>query len=321
MVLIALIVGACAGFLAWRGMGIVGRSDFDQLWYAARAFRSGGNPYDAVGPGKVFEWPYPLFYPLPAVLVAAPFSFLDLTWASVVFTAVSSALLLFVLGRDAPYRLAAAASFSFFFAAAVSQWSPLLIVSALVPAAGFILVAKPTIGLALWLYRPRWQSALLGAGFILFSLALRPTWPVEWLDTLSAGQHIGAPIAHLGGPIVLLALLRWRRPEARLLVALACVPHTMLLYEVLPLFLVPSSWRQAGALAGLTWVAQAVDLWLGPYPTLVEQTRTAATVAILFCYFPCLVMILKRPNEGVLPPWITSSFGWLEKQVVTRVGM
>jgi hypothetical protein len=196
----------------------------------------------------------------------------------------------------------------------------LLIVSALVPAAGFILVAKPTIGFALWVYRPRWESAAFGALFILVSVALRPTWPGEWLDTLSAGQHIGAPIAHFGGPLVLLALLRWRRPEARLVVAMACVPHTMLLYEVLPLFLVPASRRQAVSLAGLTWAAQAVDLWLGPYASLVEQTRTAAAVAVAFCYLPCVVMILKRPNEGDLPRWLASPLGWLHRRFIANFG-
>jgi hypothetical protein len=100
---------------------------------------------------------------------------------------------------------------------------------------------------------------------------------------------------------------------------MACVPHTMLLYEVLPLFLVPASWPQAVALAGLTWAAQAVDLWLGPYASLVEQTRTAAAVAVAFCYLPCVVMILKRPNEGDLPPWLASVLSWLQRRFVASV--
>ena len=304
---LATIVGMCAAVLALRGVGVVGHSDLDQLWFGARALLRGANPYDAVGPGQAFDWPYPLFYPLPAIIVALPFATLSVAMASVVFSGLSAALLIYTFARDASYRLAAAVSFSFLFAVTISQWSPLLIAAALLPGLGFLLVAKPTIGLALWIYRPRWQSAAAAALFALFSIAVRPSWPGEWLAVLGAGDHITAPIAHLGGPFILLALLRWRRPEARLLVALACVPHTTLLYEALPLFLIPSSWPQSIALAALTWVAQAVDLWLGPYPTLADQTRTAAAVSVALCYLPCLLMVLRRPNEGILPAWLERS--------------
>jgi len=304
VILIAVVIGACAAFLSWRGGGIVGRSDFDQLWYGANAILRGVSPYDVVGPGRTFDWPYPLFYPLPGVIAALPFVVLSVTMASVVFSGVSAALLIYALSRDAPYRLAAAASFSFFFAVAVSQWSPLLIAAVLLPGLGFLLVAKPTIGFALWLYRPRWQSAAAGALLLLVSVAVQPSWPSEWLATFRAGDHIGAPITHLGGPLLVLALLRWRRPEARLLVAMACIPHTTLLYEILPLFLIPASWPQSILLAGLTWIAQAADLWFGPYPTLTDQTRTAAAVSVVLCYLPCLLMVLRRPNDGSTPMWL-----------------
>lgn len=312
---IALVIGACAAYLAWPGVGVVGASDFNQLWYAARSLLAGGSPYAAVGPGRSFNWPFPLFYPLPAVMVAVPFTVLNVAAASMAFSAISTALMVWALTRDAPYRLAAVLSFSFYYAAAISQWSPLLIASVLIPGLGFLLVVKPTVGFALWLFNPRWQAAVAGAALLLVSVVVRPVWPLEWMQTFGAGAHIRAPISTLGGPLILVALLRWRRPEARLLVALACVPHTTLLYEALPLFLVPASWAESIVLAVLTWVAQIVVITLQPYATLADRTATSAAVSVALVYLPCLMMILRRPNEGDLPVWITRGLA----QVRTRL--
>jgi hypothetical protein len=171
-----------------------------------------------------------------------------------------------------------------------------------------LLVVKPTIGMALWLYKPYWQAVLGGALLVVFSLLVRPEWPIEWIHTFGAGRHIHGPITSLGGPLVLLALLRWRRPEARLLVALACVPHTTLLYETLPLFLVPASWSESLLLVVLNWAAQIVVITLQPYPSLVERARMSATVSVALLYLPCLIMILRRPNEGEMPAWIINGF-------------
>jgi hypothetical protein len=303
-VTVAVIAGVLAAYLAWPAIGIVGKSDFNQLWYAARALLSGGNPYDAVGPGKIFDWPFPLFYPLPGVLATVPFTLATPVAASMAFSGISAALLAWAFTRDASYRLIAFLSFSFYYAAAISQWSPLLIAAALIPSLGFVFAVKPTIGLALWLYRPRWVAVAGCAALILLSFAVRPQWFGEWVGTFGAGAHIRGPITMLGGPLILLALLRWRRPEARLLVALACVPHTTLLYEALPLFLVPASWAQALLLLALNWAAEITVITLGPYNSLIERAKMNGVVSVTLLYIPCLIMILRRPNEGEVPAWI-----------------
>jgi hypothetical protein len=224
------------------------------------------------------------------------------------FSGISAALLAWAFTRGASYRLLAVFSFSFYYAAAISQWSPLLIAATLIPSLGFVFAVKPTIGLALWLYRPRWEAAAGCAALILLSFAVRPQWLGEWVGTFGAGMHIRGPVTMLGGPLILLALLRWRRPEARLLVALACVPHTTLLYEALPLFLVPASWAQASLLLALNWVAEITVITLGPYESLIERARVSGMISVAVLYFPCLIMVLARPNEGQdLPAWVTSA--------------
>jgi hypothetical protein len=65
-----------------------------------------------------------------------------------------------------------------------------------------------------------------------------------------------------GGFVALLGLFRWRRPEARLLVALACVPQTMLLYEALPPFLIPRTIGEVVVLLVASVSAQVVSAYV-----------------------------------------------------------
>jgi hypothetical protein len=59
------------------------------------------------------------------------------------------------------------------------------------------------------------------------SFAMQPGWVVEWRDavreTSMAGGRVPytAPVLLPGGLLTLLAALRWRRPEARLIATLA----------------------------------------------------------------------------------------------------
>ena len=287
--------------IAWHGMRTGAISDFTHLWFAARALLAGHDPYAVIGPGRQFQWPLPMLYPLPAVLVALPFAPLTAHGADIAFSGISAALLAYALTRDGYHKLPAALSMSFFMAAAISQWSPLLLAAALLPAIGFLLAVKPTIGIALFLYRPRWTTFIGGSVLVLACFAVQPGWLPEWFAATRQATHVTAPLLHPGGPLVLLVLLRWRRPEARLLVAMACVPHTTLLYETLPLFLVPATWLQSLLLAALTWVARTVEVMIGPYPSLASHTATTATISIALCYLPCVAMILQRRNEGNWP--------------------
>jgi hypothetical protein len=104
----------------------------------------------------------------------------------------------------------------------------------------------------------------------------------------------------------ILLLLRWRRPEARLVLALACVPQTPLLYGTVPLFVVPSTIVEGGVLWLGSWLAA---LWLsigGPYGSRLDRFTVSATAIGWLLYLPCVLMVLRRPNEGYAPAWLES---------------
>jgi hypothetical protein len=275
-------------------------SDFELVWNAARVWLGGESPYAAIGPGLSIEWQFPQLYPFPAVVFAIPFSFLSAQLANICFVAISAGAMAWAITSerlDDP-RWWVFASFAYVEAVHVAQWSPLMIAAALMPSLSFVLACKPTIGAAFFVAFPRWRTALIGAAFALATIVIYPKWIPEWLNTLSHTSHMNAPVAHLrvGGPLLLLALLRWRRPEARLLAALACIPQTTLLYETLPLFLVVRRWYEGVALAVLTFATTLLpSLDRTHYDAWIWASGERLT---LLLYLPCLLMVLSRRNVG-----------------------
>lgn len=303
----ALVLGAATAFLHVTTRGARVDSDLAPIWWSARSLLEGMNPYVAVGPdGSLFHWPYAQLYPLPAILLLAPFTLLSTATASALFTGISGACLAYAVARDGYARLPIFVSAGFIWAVNLAQWSPLLAAATLIPPLGFLLVVKPTIGLALFLYRPTLIAAVGAIVLLLASLAVWPGWPAAWYPLLvSHAPNMIAPISVLGGPLLLLAMLRWRRPEARLLLALALIPQTPLPYETVVLFLVTTTLAEASILAALTWVfSELLVAAVRPDMPTLEKRAVAMRLMVLTVYLPTLVMLLRKPNEGDTPELI-----------------
>ena len=295
-----------------------GLNAFDQLWVGARAMLAGTDPYALVGPGRALAQKAPNYYPATAMIAVLPLAWLELELARAVFFGLSAGVLAFAATRDGYARMPMFLSGSFMLALLSQQWAPLLTASLFLPAMAWAYAAKPNIGLALFAARPtRAALAWAAAGAIVLgaaSLALRPSWPAEWVAIARSAPHIRALVRHPAGPLVLLALLRWRRPEARLLVALACVPHSTLFYEALPLlFVVPETERQVRALWALSWIGtlvQIVLVFLPGYDFFGDHVYAVGELMLALVYLPCVILVLRRPNVAPadlpLPAWVES---------------
>lgn len=192
-------------------------------------------------------------------------------------------------------------------AAETGQWSPLLASSVVIPPLAFLLIAKPTIGAALFVARPTWWA--IGGAVALAAIAwmIQPTWVADWRAAVALNNArwgtqspYRAPILFPGGIIALACLLRWRRPEARLVAALACVPQTTTQYEAVPLFLVPRTFGEVWVL----WACSYAQHFLGQYvvdrvPTGEEHLALSGRWLALVMYVPATLMVLRRPNDGV----------------------
>ncbi len=295
-----------AAFLAYieplRGGAL---PDFGQVWFGAVALLHRGNPYNLIGPGRVYDMDFPLFYPITSSVAVLPLALLSELQATFVFVWVSTALLAYAVTRDGWHRLPLFLSSAFVLAARRGQWSPLLTAAYCLPWLGWVLPVKPNIGLAVLASARSTRGAAVavigGSVLFLISLLLLPTWPRDWLSHLHEARHVVAPVMQRGGFLVLLALLRWRRPEARLIVALACVPHSMYWYDILPLMLIPATFRESLVLALVSSTGLIFEGFLLDQSNLVTMFKDFNALIIAVAYLPATIMILRRPNAGAVP--------------------
>jgi hypothetical protein len=272
-------------------------SDFAQPVIAGQLLLEGRDPYREIGPNGPVPHQFHLIYPATAGMVAIPFGFVSLRLADALFVGIGSAVLLLALTRDTLWnpQLLVFASFPMAAAAQNVQWSPLLTAAAFFPILGFVYACKPSVALAYWIAYPNGRALMAAAGFTALTVALWPWWPAEWVVQLSTVTHMSAPVTRWGGPLLLLAALRWRRPEARLLLALSCIPQTPVIYEAVPLFLIVTTLREGVVLLVMTVLVALVMPKAG---TLSYDAWMAVVGSwtIWLVYLPCLIMVLRRPN-------------------------
>ena len=277
-----------------------GGSDFDQLWFAARAVWQGRDPYALIGPGREFAWSWPLVYPLSTVVAMLPFAALPLLAARVLFASLSAFVLAFAISRRGAAVLPVLASAAALDAVRASQLSPLLTAGVLLTGASAAFALKPHTGLALLAASPRRRAvqvaAISGTALVAIAFLMQPGWLTAWRGALGSATHMRVPMFSLGGPFLLLALLRWRHLDARVLLACAIVPHTPIVYDVLPLALIPRTFRESLAFALLTYAALfAQDAWVTGAPP-AEAATLAARILNICVYLPALVVVLSRPR-------------------------
>lgn len=296
---LALVIGLAAGWQTWLFMHpsvskLLAR-DFTYPWRAARVLLEGHNPYEVIQPTTLlYPWQGGFLYPLPAAVTVIPLAPLRPDVAGTVFGGLSAALLAYGFLRGGLWRLWAFAGISFLLTLSLGQWGPLLMAGALLPGLGWALSLKPTIGLALWIYRPSRAAIVGGLVLALVALLFVPTWPLDWWRATQVEGGHPPPITRPFGWLALLALLRWRLPEARLLVAMACVPQALYFYDQLPLWLVP--WNAIGTLvltAG-SWVA--FHIAAADCPDVHYCGPSAAPWIVYLLYLPATLLVLCRPE-------------------------
>jgi hypothetical protein len=267
-------------------------SDWDPTWAGTVALLRGQSPYAAI---QHPPWPNWLLYPLPALLFTAPFTFVPLWLARGLFAAIGTAAFTYAVTRRGKWTLYFLVSGAMLWAWVDVQWAPLLIAAALTPSLSLLFAIKPTLGFALWSAYPNRKAVIGGLLLVGLSLLVWPSWIPEWLAAVSRTPH-ESNLLRPGGFLMLLGLLRWRRPEGRLLAALCLVPQTTALYETLPLALLAENKPQAAAFATLTMVAHLL-FQLGPQGPWPVGAAYQWWVLLLLVYLPCLALVLRRPNN------------------------
>jgi hypothetical protein len=313
----ALVIAGLGTLMAiavvWHDPWVV--TDIDQVWFAARALLDGRNPYDLIGPGREFEWPWQFYYPLPAAVMFTPLAAFPVEATRLFMSAVASGVLAWFLARHDVRWLVVFLSRVFMLNMWYSQWGMLLTCALFLPVLGAFFPAKPQIGVAMAAGLRDWRAvriALLAALVpMVLSFILQPGWVTSWLATLPSGTHLRPVISFPGGFILLLAVLRWRRWEGRLLAVLAVVPQTVTVAGAAALLLTAKSFRALLVFSMLTYLPYFAVNFVPPIRervldagVFVSATTAVGVTTLIGAYLPALWNVLRLRNEGPAPSWV-----------------
>ncbi len=276
---VSAVVGVASGSFCWFLMKHLHQDAADFRWalHLAQRLLARQNPYDT-----------PLEqYPLTAGLFALPFVRLQPEIAAGVFYGLSSALLAFGLTRNGYRGLLIFLAYPYWAGLLTVQWSPFIAASSFFPLLLPVCMAKPQIGLPVFLTRASPRGILACVMVAALSFALMPGWPRLWIAQMGHYEHF-VPILVLPGPLLLLALLSYRDRDAILLLLAACMPQRWF-FDSFILWLIPKSRREILGTVFFSWGA-GIWRWYHTPHSFAEVGRWA----VIFIYLPMLAVVLSR---------------------------
>ncbi len=283
---VSAAIGLASGAFCWFLMKHFhqGAADFSWALHLARRVLARQNPYDT-----------PLEqYPLTAAFFALPFLRLQPEVAAGFFWAISSSLLAFGLTRHGYTRLLIFLAYPYWAGILTVQWSPIIAASAFFPLLLPVTMAKPQIGLPVFLTRLSRRGLLACVALALLSVAVMPRWPLLWLHQTGNYEHF-IPLLVLPGPLLLLVLLRYRDRDASLLLLAAIMPQRWF-FDAFILWLIPRSRREIVWTAFFSWGA-GIWRWYHIPHSFTQVGRWT----VIFIYLPMLAVILFRNIDARLP--------------------
>lgn len=279
---VGLIIGLCCFFLLRKIGSAAG--DFTWAYNAANDLLNGRDPYRH----EVRRFWTP--YPLPTALVAVPFTMFSPEIAGATFFGLSSALMVYGFSQKGFLPLLVLLSYPFYANLQWAQWSPLIVASAFLPALMFVSVIKPNIAAPVVLLHWRVIGIITTSILLICSLIIYPTWPIKWLSQLSHYEGY-VPLLTIPGPLLLLALTRWRERDAQFLLVASIFPQRWF-YDALILWLIPKTRKEFLYSVTFSWGAYFWRLYHMP-----ETSLERGLVVTLFFYLPMLFIILMRKRE------------------------
>jgi hypothetical protein len=285
-VLVSVFIGCASGLLCFTILSHLHAGAYDFMWalYPARELLAGRNPYGHLPPGAIG-------YPMTAIILAVPFTWLSDPMAAGVFFGISSALLTLGLTRDGYHRLFVFLAYPYWAGLLTAQWVPLIMAGAFFSLLLPLTTTKPQIGLPVLLTHWNKRGILACLVFLGITFLVMPAWLKYWLVQAVRYEHY-IPLVILPGPLLLLALLRYRERGAQLLLLSAAMPQRWF-YDAFTLWLIPRSRREALFTAVFSWGA---GIWRWYH--VPHGFHEAGRWAVIFLYLPMLLVVLLRTDKS-----------------------
>jgi hypothetical protein len=282
---ISLAIGAASGVMCWFVLAHFnqGAADFTWALRLASSLLARTNPYDT----------HLEQYPLTAAFFALPFVRMTPDRAAGLFFGISSGLLAFGLSRDGYHRLLAFLAYPYWAAMLTAQWAPLIMASAFVPALLPATMAKPQVGLPVFLTHLSRRGVLACVALGVLSVAVMPKWPFLWFDQMGYYQHF-TPIWVVPGPLILMALFWYRDRDARLLLISGSMPQRWF-FDSLILWLIPKSRKEILGTVFLSWGAGIWRWYHAPH-----SFHQVGRWSVICFYLPMLAVLLSRRSKFLL---------------------
>ena len=276
---ISAAIGLASGVFCWFLMKHFHQDAADFRWglHLAQRLLARQNPYDTA-----LEQ-----YPLTAGIFALPFVRLQPEIAAGAFYGISSALLGFGLTRHGYRGLLIFLAYPYWAGLLTVQWSTIITASAFFPWLLPVTMAKPQIGLPVFLTHASRRGVVACLMVGALSLVLMPRWPMLWIAQMKNYEHF-IPLLVFPGPLLLLALFRYRNRDAILLFLAACMPQRWF-FDSFILWLIPKSRREILATVFFSWGA-GLWRWYHVPHSFTEVGRWT----VVFLYLPMLIVVLAR---------------------------
>lgn len=276
---VSAAIGLASGTFCWFLMKHFHQDAADFRWalHLADRLLARQNPYDTP-----FEQ-----YPLTAGLFALPFLRFQPEVAAGLFWGISSSLLAFGLTRHGYRRLLIFLAYPYWAGILTVQWSPIIAASAFFPLLLPVTMAKPQVGLPVFLTRLSRTGIVACAVIAGLTLTVMPRWPLLWLHQTGNYQHF-FPLQVLPGPLLALALLRYRDRDAWMLFLSAIMPQRWF-FDSLILWLIPRSRRE---IAWTVFLSYGAGIWRWYH--IPHSFTEVGRWTVIFFYLPMLAVVLLR---------------------------
>jgi hypothetical protein len=280
---VSILVGVATGWFCFFLLHRLnqGAADFSWAIHLAQKLLAHQNPYDT----RLEQ------YPLTAALFGLPFVRVTPEVAAGIFYGLSSGLLALGLTRAGYDRLLVFLAYPYWNGLLTAQWSTAITAAAFFPLFMPVAMAKPQLGVPVFLTRFSKRGLWACVAVCVFSFVVMPRWPRLWLGQAGNYQHFFA-ILVLPGPLIALALLRWRDRDAWLLFLTSLMPQRWF-FDAFTLWLIPKTRREILVTVSFSWLS---GIWRY-YHAPTSYTQVGRWI-VLSIYLPMLAIVLLRRREA-----------------------